>query len=112
MRGHADAAAAPLRLKRGRPGGYVFSPIRHPRRWLACRSPKTVRGNAMKIAHAAALAMFSAATFASAEILEVSGATTVQRRILEPGAAPLKAATGIELKIYGPGTGKGMLSLI
>ena len=49
---------------------------------------------------------------ASAQTLEVSGATTVQRRILEPGAEALKAATGITLKIYGPGTGKGMLSLI
>lgn len=46
-----------------------------------------------------------------AQTLEVSGATTVQRRILEPGAEPLKAATGITLKIYGPGTGKGMISL-
>ena len=47
----------------------------------------------------------------AAEVLEVSGATTVQRRVLEPGAEPLKAATGIELKILGPGTGKGMLAL-
>ena len=46
------------------------------------------------------------------QVLEVSGATTVQKRVLEPGAAPLKAATGIEVKIYGPGTGKGMLALI
>lgn len=66
----------------------------------------------MKISHAAALALLSTATFASAETLEVSGATTVQRRILEPGAASLKAATGVELKIFGPGTGKGVLSLI
>lgn len=49
---------------------------------------------------------------AQAQTLEVSGATTVQKRILEPGAAPLKAATGIELKIYGPGTGKGLVALI
>ena len=47
-----------------------------------------------------------------AETLEVSGATTVQKRILEPGAAPLAAKTGVELKIYGPGTGKGLLALI
>jgi phosphate transport system substrate-binding protein len=46
-----------------------------------------------------------------AQMVEVSGATTVQRRILEPGAEPLKAATGIQLKILGPGTGKGMLAL-
>lgn len=48
----------------------------------------------------------------AAQVLEVSGATTVQRRVLEPGAEPLKAATGIQVKIYGPGTGKGMLALI
>lgn len=49
---------------------------------------------------------------ASAQLLEVSGATTVQKRILEPGAEALKAATGIQLKVYGPGTGKGMISVI
>ena len=47
-----------------------------------------------------------------AQTLEVSGATTVQKRILEPGAGPLKAATGVEVKIYGPGTGRGMIALI
>lgn len=59
----------------------------------------------------AALAAFAAMQGASAQVLEVSGATTVQRRVLEPGAEPLKAATGIQLKIMGPGTGKGMLAL-
>jgi phosphate transport system substrate-binding protein len=49
---------------------------------------------------------------AGAASLEVSGATTVQKRILEPGAAALMAKTGVELKIYGPGTGKGLLALI
>lgn len=49
---------------------------------------------------------------AQAQTLEVSGATTVQKRILEPGAEPLKAATGIELKVYGPGTGKGIIALL
>jgi phosphate transport system substrate-binding protein len=58
-----------------------------------------------------ALGIAAAAGMASAEVLEVSGATTVQRRVLEPGAEPLKAATGIQLKIMGPGTGKGMLAL-
>lgn len=59
------------------------------------------------------LALVAAAAWgsASAQVLEVSGATTVQRRVLEPGAEPLKAATGIQLKIMGPGTGKGMLAL-
>ena len=46
-----------------------------------------------------------------AQVVEVSGATTMQRRVLEPGAEALKAATGVQLKIYGPGTGKGMLAL-
>lgn len=41
-----------------------------------------------------------------------TGATTVQRRVLEPGAEPLKAATGIQVKLFGPGTGKGMIALI
>jgi len=59
----------------------------------------------------AAVAAMSFGT-AQAQTLEVSGATTVQKRILEPGAGPLKAATGIELKIQAPGTGKGMLALI
>lgn len=49
---------------------------------------------------------------ALAQVLEVSGATTMQRRVLEPGAEGLKAATGIQLKVYGPGTGKGMLALV
>lgn len=59
-------------------------------------------------------ATFVGMTFgaAQAQTLEVSGATTVQKRILEPGAGPLKAATGIEVKIQAPGTGKGMLALI
>lgn len=49
---------------------------------------------------------------ALAQVLEVSGATTMQRRVLEPGAESLKTATGVQLKVYGPGTGKGMLALI
>lgn len=69
----------------------------------------------MKSAWQALVLASVASTFfsaASAQTVEVSGATTVQKRILEPGAAGFKAATGLELKIYGPGTGKGMLSLI
>jgi phosphate transport system substrate-binding protein len=66
----------------------------------------------MKIAKLAFVLCVTHSAFAAAQTLEVSGATTVQRRILEPGAEPLKAATGITLKIYGPGTGKGMLALI
>src|SRR4051812_8463086 len=58
------------------------------------------------------LSIGALASPAMAQVLEVSGATTVQKRVLEPGAEALKAATGIQLKIYGPGTGKGMLALI
>lgn len=58
-----------------------------------------------------ALCALAACGSASAQVLEVSGATTVQRRVLEPGAEPLKAATGVQLKVMGPGTGKGMLAL-
>jgi phosphate transport system substrate-binding protein len=60
----------------------------------------------------AALLLAMLAGAAGAQVLEVSGATTMQRRVLEPGAEPLKAATGIQLKVYGPGTGKGVLALI
>jgi phosphate transport system substrate-binding protein len=60
---------------------------------------------------AASIAAFALGA-ARAETLEVSGATTVQKRILEPGAAALAAKTGVELKIYGPGTGRGMLALL
>lgn len=62
----------------------------------------------------AALLLLSAAGLlpAAAQVLEVSGATTLQRRVLEPGAEPLKAATGVQIKVYGPGTGKGMLALM
>jgi phosphate transport system substrate-binding protein len=49
---------------------------------------------------------------AQADTLEISGATTLQKRVLEPGAGALKAATGVDLRIYGPGTGKGILALI
>jgi phosphate transport system substrate-binding protein len=59
----------------------------------------------------AACAALAVAQGAAAQVLEVSGATTVQRRVLEPGADALKAATGIQLKVMGPGTGKGMLAL-
>ena len=64
--------------------------------------------------HIGKLAVLACALLATpvfAQVVEVSGATTMQRRVLEPGADALKAATGIQLKIYGPGTGKGMLAL-
>ena len=39
------------------------------------------------------------------------GSTTCQKRFLEPGAKALEEATGIKIKVYGVGTGKGLLAL-
>ena len=56
------------------------------------------------------LAAIVAVPSVAAELV-VAGSTTVQKRILEPGAAGLKSATGIEVKVQGVGTGKGMIAL-
>jgi phosphate transport system substrate-binding protein len=67
----------------------------------------------IRLSQLAAAALAATALGAvQAETLEVSGATTMQKRVLEPGAAAVKAATGVELRIQGPGSGKGMLALI
>jgi len=47
-----------------------------------------------------------------AERLEVWGSTTCQKRFLEPGAKAFKEKTGIELKVVGVGTGKGLIALV
>lgn len=49
---------------------------------------------------------------ARAEVLEISGGSTPQKDVLEPKAEALKAATGVEIKVNGVGTGNGMLALI
>jgi phosphate transport system substrate-binding protein len=49
---------------------------------------------------------------ASAADLALWGSTTCQKRFLEPGADALEKATGVKIKVYGVGTGKGMLALI
>lgn len=46
-----------------------------------------------------------------AEQIKVWGSTTCQKRFLEPGAEALKDATGIDVKVLGVGTGKGMMAL-
>lgn len=48
---------------------------------------------------------------ATAEELIISGSTTVQKRVVEPAAAKLKEATGIDVKFQGVGTGKGVMAL-
>ncbi len=40
------------------------------------------------------------------------GSTTCQKRFLEPGAKALQAATGVKIKVFGVGTGKGMVALL
>lgn len=51
-------------------------------------------------------------TLATAGTVAVWGSTTCQKGFLEPGAADYKAATGDDIKVYGVGTGKGMMALI
>jgi len=48
---------------------------------------------------------------ALAETLEISGSTTVQKGVIEPNLGAIKAATGLEVKFAGVGTGKGMIAL-
>jgi len=55
--------------------------------------------------------VLSLAFAASAEPVGLWGSTTCQKRFLEPGAEALKAATGVDIKVFGVGTGKGMLAL-
>lgn len=40
------------------------------------------------------------------------GSTTCQKRFLEPGAKALEDATGVKIKVFGVGTGKGMNALL
>lgn len=47
-----------------------------------------------------------------AETLEISGGTTPQKEVIEPKLEALKAATGVDIKFNGVGTGNGMVALI
>jgi len=63
----------------------------------------------------AALALITASfwvSVAQAETLEIAGGTTPQKEVIEPKAAELKAATGVDVKFSGVGTGRGVLALI
>lgn len=57
------------------------------------------------------LSPFFANTVAAEQAM-VWGSTTCQKRFLEPGNDALKAATGIDVKVVGVGTGKGLLALL
>lgn len=52
-----------------------------------------------------------AGTGAVAGELGMWGSTTCQKRFLEPGAEALEKATGVKIKVFGVGTGKGVLAL-
>ncbi|MBI2569458.1 MAG: substrate-binding domain-containing protein [Candidatus Schekmanbacteria bacterium] len=46
------------------------------------------------------------------DALEVWGSTTCQKRFLEPAAEALAKATGVQIKVLGVGTGKGLAALV
>jgi len=60
---------------------------------------------------AIALSLIAALPVAAAEIT-LSGSTTVQKRILEPAADAIEAATGVTIKVLGTGSGKGFNEIL
>ncbi len=74
------------------------------RRWSSGKLAHSLAGTA-----AGLLLFFSAA--AHADSVEIWGATVAQKRILEPAASAIKEATGVEIKVLGMNTGKGLLGL-
>ncbi len=57
------------------------------------------------------LFLFVPATSLTAETITLYGSTTCQKRFLEPGKEALAKATGINIEVFGVGSGKGMLAL-
>lgn len=55
--------------------------------------------------------LFLSTMTAAADEIQMWGSTTCQKRFLEPGAAALEKATGVKIKVFGVGTGKGMVAL-
>jgi phosphate transport system substrate-binding protein len=67
-----------------------------------------------RLLHATAaflLGLLGVAPSAQAADLTISGATTVQKRIMEPSLAALEAATGIKLLVRGINSGRGLEEL-
>lgn len=60
---------------------------------------------------AIAIVAMGGAPVAAAE-LQLSGSTTVQARVLEPLAADIKQATGIDIRVEGIGSGNGLKRLV
>ena len=65
----------------------------------------------MKITSIVATALLGVALPVASQVLEVSGSTTVHQRVVAPNVAAIKAATGVELKMFPVGSGKGMIDL-
>jgi phosphate transport system substrate-binding protein len=59
----------------------------------------------------ASLALALGCGLATAGPFEIAGSSTVQKSIVDPVAAKAREATGIEIKMLGVGTGKGMQML-
>jgi len=57
------------------------------------------------------VAIVSIGSWVHATELILSGSTTVQKRVLEPAAKGIEAATGIKIKVRGISTGKGFEEL-
>jgi phosphate transport system substrate-binding protein len=55
--------------------------------------------------------LLAAATAAQAQSLEISGSTVVVKDTVQPAAAAIKEATGIEIKALAMGSGRGMVAL-
>lgn len=58
------------------------------------------------------IACFFLGNTAFAQKVTLPGSTTIQKRVLEPGAKALFKATGIKLIVSGTGTGKGLALLM
>lgn len=53
----------------------------------------------------------AAAGYSHAQSLEIAGSGTFQKRIVEPAAPALKAATGVEVRMLASNSAKGLISL-
>jgi len=58
-----------------------------------------------------ALACLATSLLAGAQSLEIRGSTVVEKDVLLPAAAEIKARTGVELKVIGMSSGRAMVAL-
>jgi phosphate transport system substrate-binding protein len=65
------------------------------------------------IAHSLfALSLMTALVPSHAVEMTLNGSTTIQKRILEPAAAAIEAATGIKITVHGTSSGKGFKRIL